>query len=87
MGYGAFWLASAKAPWSRAELSDPTGRSGNWLGVEYDFRVRYRIMDRVQLESSYSRFNPGTFSKDQGKGLSSNFFYLAVTVSPFPVKF
>jgi hypothetical protein len=83
LGYGAFWLASARAPWQRAELSDPTGRSGNWLGNEFDVRLRYRIWQRIQVEASYSRFNPGTFPKDQGKGLDSNFFYLQVTTSAF----
>jgi len=81
-GFGAFWLASAKAPWQRARLSDPTGASGNWLGTEYDIRVRYRIWKRIVADVSYSRFNPGTFPTDLGKGLSSNFFYIAISVSP-----
>jgi len=83
LGYGAFWLASSRAPWQRAELSDPSGRAGNWLGNEFDVRLRYRIRDRVQAECSYARFNPGTFPKDTGKPLDSNFFYFQVTVSPF----
>lgn len=82
-GFGAFWLASSRAPWSRAELSNPNGTSGTWLGTEYDIRLRYRVFKRIYLEGSYSRFNPGTFPTDLGKGLSSNFFYAQVSVNPF----
>jgi len=82
-GFGAFWLESAKAPWARAGLSDPTGRSGTWVGTEYDIRARYRILERIFVEGSYSRFNPGTFPTNLGKSLPSNFFYLQVAVNPF----
>lgn len=82
-GFGAFWLASSRAPWSRAELSDSSGRSGNWLGTEYDIRARYRIFKRIFLEASYSRFNPGSFPTDLGKDESSNFFYMQVSLNPF----
>jgi hypothetical protein len=82
-GFGAFWLASARAPWQRAELSDPSGKSGTWLGTEYDIRIRWRIWKRIYAEGSYSRFNPGTFPTNLGKGLPSNFFYLQVAVNPF----
>jgi len=82
-GFGAFWLASARAPWSRAELSNPNGTSGTWLGTEYDIRLRYRVFKRIYLEGSYSRFNPGSFPTDLGKSLPSNFFYMQVAVNPF----
>jgi len=83
MGYGAFWLASSKAPWVRVRLFDPTGRSGNWLGSEYDIRLRYRFWGRITTELSYSRFDPGTFPTKLGKGLASNFFYFQLTLSAF----
>ena len=83
MGYGAFWLASSRAPWARANLSDPSGQAGNWLGTEYDFRIRYRVWERILLECSYARFNTGTFTKETGKPLDSNFFYFQLTMSPF----
>lgn len=83
LGIGAFWLASSRAPWARAQLFDPTGGAGNWVGTEYDIRFRYRLLDYVSLDTSYSRFNPGTFPTRLGKGLSSNFFYMSITLSPF----
>jgi len=74
---------SPRAPWSRANLSDPSGQAGNWLGTEYDFRIRYRVWERILLECSYARFNTGTFTKQTGKPLDSNFFYFQLTTSPF----
>ncbi|MBM4246332.1 MAG: hypothetical protein FJ148_21450 [Deltaproteobacteria bacterium] len=82
-GYGAFWLASAKAAWQRAELRDPTGKSGTFLGNEWDLRIRYKLLGRIGLEWSYSRFNPGGFPKKLGKPLASNFFYFQATLSLF----
>lgn len=82
-GYGAFWLASSKAPWARAQLSDPTGKSGSWLGNEYDVRIRYRLWKHIFFDTSYARFDPGTFPKNLGKGLSSNFVYFQVSLQPY----
>lgn len=76
LGYGAFWLASATAAWQRAQLRDPTGQSGNFLGNEYDVRIRYWLFGRLQLECSYSYFDPGGFPTRLGKPLASNFFYV-----------
>ncbi|MBM4242934.1 MAG: alginate export family protein [Deltaproteobacteria bacterium] len=81
LGYGAFWLASAKAAWQRAQLRDPTGQSGTFLGNEFDARVRYKVFGRVTFDVSYSRFNPGGFPKKLGKPLASNFVYFQVTLN------
>lgn len=55
LGIGAFWLASARAPWARAALFDPSGSAGNWVGMEYDIRLRYRLLDYLAIDTSYSR--------------------------------
>jgi hypothetical protein len=83
LGYGAFWLASATAAWQRAQLRDPTGRSGNFLGNEFDVRIKYQVLSLVGLEASYAYFNPGRFPSTLGKPLASNFFYLQVNLSAF----
>lgn len=83
LGYGAFWLASATAAWQRAQLRDPTGRSGNFLGNEFDVRIRYLLWRRIGFELSYAYFDPGRFPSELGKSLSSNFFYFQLNLSAF----
>lgn len=74
-GYGAFWLASEKDSWARANLRDPSGRSGDFIGHETDIRIRYRLTTRISLEGSYALFVPGEFPRNLGKDDISNFIY------------
>lgn len=81
--YNAYWLASDRDSWRRVNLRDSTGRSGDFLGHEFDIRVRYRPIPRVETELSYARFTPGEFPKNLGKTLPSNFFYFQVSLNAF----
>ncbi len=88
-GAGAFWLASNTDSWARTNLRDRTGRSGSFLGSEFDIRLRHKLNPYVDWSMSYARFNPGTFTTDvsQKSGAyasePSNFFYFEVTLNAF----
>lgn len=71
--------------WRNAELRDPTGRSGNWVGQEFDIRSRYKLTPRVDTTLGYAFYNPGTFPRkvEGGRSSASNFFYIEVSVNAF----
>lgn len=82
-GYNAYWLASKTAAWTRAELRDKTGQSGDFIGHEFDIRIRYKLTSRIATEASYAYFSPGNFPRNLGKREDSNFFYLQVSFNAF----
>ncbi|PPD46127.1 MAG: hypothetical protein CTY15_01760 [Methylocystis sp.] len=60
--FNAFWLASSAAPWERANLSAPLGNRGDFIGTEFDLRIRYKLSQFINLSASYARFWPGSFT-------------------------
>jgi hypothetical protein len=91
-GYNAYWLANAAGAWNRAGLQDATGKSGSFLGHEFDIRLRHKFNRYVDLSASYAHFEPGSFTTDQDKSYSgigpytsqpSNFFYFEVSLNAF----
>jgi hypothetical protein len=82
-GYNAYWLASDRDAWQRAKLQDKSGHSGDFLGNEFDIRVRYKLTSRIETDMSYAYFTPGDFPRNLGKPLNSNFFYFQVTFNAF----
>jgi hypothetical protein len=71
-------------------LRDTTGKSGSFLGHEFDIRVRHQLNPYVDWSVSYARFNPGEFTETvsaktpgaQGTE-ASNFFYFEVNLNAF----
>ncbi|MFZ2170775.1 MAG: alginate export family protein [Methylococcaceae bacterium] len=89
-GFNVFWLESDTAPWSRANLQDRTGKSGSYLGQEWDIRLRHKLNPYVDWSLSYARFNPGDFTKSQARPVNgpftseaSNFFFFEVSLNAF----
>lgn len=88
-GYNVYWLDSETAAWSRAGLQDKTGKSGSFLGHEFDIRLRHKLNPYVDWSLSYARFTPGDFTVDQAKPDGpyttepGNFFYLEVSLNAF----
>lgn len=83
LGCSAYWLASATDSWDRAQLRDPSGRSGRFLGHEFDMRVIWKMTARAQAILGYAYFTPGSFTRAQGKPQDSDFFYLEITLKAF----
>lgn len=89
-GYNAYWLDSQTAPWERANLQDKTGKSGSFLGHEFDIRLLHKLNPYVEWSTSYAYFSPGDFTRKQNKepngpftSQASNFFYFEVTLNAF----
>ncbi|BBA37097.1 uncharacterized protein sS8_5175 [Methylocaldum marinum] len=88
-GYNAYWLQSETDAWNRANLRDATGRSGSFLGHEFDIRFVHKLNPYMDWSLSYARFTPGDFTKDVGKRQGaftsepSNFFYFEVNLNAF----
>ena len=88
-GTGAFWLASNTDGWTKAGLRDLTGRSGSFLGYEFDIRLRHHLNPYVDWSMSYGRFNPGSFTRNVSREVGayatepSNFFYFELTLNAF----
>ncbi|HLF95605.1 MAG TPA: alginate export family protein [Methylococcaceae bacterium] len=99
MGFGAYWLESETEAWNRTGLRDRGGRSGSYLGHEFDIRLRHHLNPYLDWSLSYGRFTPGNFTEDAPfsptatdaitkvqRGFTedpSNFFYFEVAVNAF----
>ena len=81
--YVAYWLASATDRWNSVNLRDPTGRSGTFMGQEYNIRARCPIVSRVQSNVGYAWFSPGEFPSNLGKGRDSHFVYVELSIDVF----
>jgi hypothetical protein len=89
LGYNAFWQESETGGWNRAGLRDTTGKSGAFLGHEFDIRMRHKLNHFIDWSLSYARFEPGDFTSSQAKlngpftTEASNFFYFEVSLNAF----
>lgn len=46
VAYRSFWLAAARDAWTTADVRDPSGSSGRFLGQQLEARVRWHILPR-----------------------------------------
>jgi hypothetical protein len=83
-GLSAYWLASATDRWNIAGLRDPSGRSGTFMGHEFDVRVRFPLGPRLAVNLGYARFQPGAFTTaTSGRTDASHMPYAEVTLNAF----
>ncbi len=89
-GYNAYWLASEADAWNRANLKDPNGKSGSFLGHEFDIRLRQKLNPFVDWSISYARFEPGSFTRSFNNTVNGpftdragNFFFFEVLLNAF----
>jgi hypothetical protein len=79
--YRTYWLASDTDAFVLAELQDPTGNSGDFVGQEIDLRLRYQLTRHWSLDVGYSHFMPGTFvTNTSSPADDSDFFYIQTTL-------
>jgi len=81
--YGAYWLARDEDVWPMTRRQDPTGRSGSFVGQELDVRLVFKVNPRVDIETGYACFLPGTFARNTGPASDGDFFYVQTTVRLF----
>jgi Alginate export len=89
-GYNVFWLQSETDGFRRANLRDKDGKSGSFIGHEFDIRVRHHLNPYVDWSVSYARFEPGGFTRSFNNvndgpftDRASNFFYFEVALNAF----
>ena len=63
VAYRAYWMADATAPWAIAQLWDPTGRSGNFLGQTVEFALRWDPHDNLAFEIGWETLIKGAFAR------------------------
>lgn len=78
--YGVYWLASDTDAWVVPNRRDPTGKSGDFVGHEFDVRARYQLNRNAELETGYAYFIPGDFVQNTGPADDSDFFYVQLTL-------
>ncbi len=82
-GYGVFWLASDTDAWPAANLRDPTGQSGDFIGHEFDIRARVAVTPRLDVTLGYAHFIPGAFPRNTGRSDDTDFFYVETSTRLF----
>ncbi|PTR15707.1 alginate export protein [Nitrosospira sp. Nsp2] len=100
-GYGWYWLASStdrfnnlldgntSARRNPGFNRDVTGRSGDFIGHNFDIRARYKLTERIDTTIGYSHFVSGNFTRHRqvaALGRSprgSDFLYVEVVISAF----
>lgn len=90
LGYNAFLLQSESDGFRRANLRDRDGKSGSFIGHEFDVRLRHKLNHYVDWSLSYGRFEPGSFTRSFNDPVNgpftdraSNFFYFEVALNAF----
>jgi hypothetical protein len=80
IAYRAVWMANATAPWAIAELWDPTGKSGDFLGQTVEFALRWDPHDNLAFEVGWETLIKGEFAKNAPGAPSDhdnvNYFFL-----------
>lgn len=82
-GYSAYWLASDKDRWSAINLRDSSGKSGDFMGHEFDIRARYPLAKQIDGNIGYAHFESGEFLENAGRGGKSDFIYVELTFRLF----
>lgn len=84
--YSYYWLASSTDLWTRTNLRDQTGMSGNFMGTDWEFRAHYQINSHLRSTLGYARFWPGKFTKlTSGRNDPSDFLYFELTANLFAI--
>lgn len=81
LSYAFYWLASASDRWVVADLRDPESASGDFIGQEFDFRLRWKLNRCVDVTLGYAHFEPGSFPRNNGKPWDSDFAYLEISLN------
>ena len=64
VAYRAWWMANGTAPWKSANLVDPTGKSGDFLGHTVELSARWDAHENVAIEGGWTYFMKGNFARN-----------------------
>lgn len=84
LAYRAWWMADSKALWQPANLIDPTGRAGDFLGHTVELSGRWDPRDNVSLEAGWNYLIKGNFARDAPEAPANhdnvNYFYVQTEI-------
>lgn len=75
----AYWLAESKDSWGSSGLRDTTGRSGDFVGHQTEFKVRYDFNSSLNFETGWTHLFKGEFAKKAPSAPNSqdtDYFYV-----------
>jgi Alginate export len=75
-GYNWYWLASDTDRLNTAKVRDKKGRSGHFIGHEFDARMRWQMTPKLEVILGYSHFSNGSFTESQVRSGDTDFAYL-----------
>lgn len=80
LAHRAYWLAESKDSWGTSGLRDATGRSGNFVGHQLEFNVRYDFNSSLNFETGWTHLFKGHFAKNAPSapngGQDTDYFYV-----------
>lgn len=83
LGYSWYSLASGRDRFNGAKASDPTGRSGDEIGHEFDIRARWQLTKKLELIAGYAHFTAGDFTQNAVRPGGTDFAYLEFNLALF----
>lgn len=84
LGYGWYWLASDQDRFSPANnAQDKSGKSGHFVGHEFDMRARWQVNSKVEAILGYAHFTPGDFIRNTIRPNRTDFAYLEISLNAF----
>jgi hypothetical protein len=63
VSHRAFWLAQAKDSWGTSGLQDKTGNSGDFIGHQLEFTLRYDFNSSLNFQTGWEHLFKGQFAK------------------------
>lgn len=64
VAYRAWWMADSKALWQPANLIDPTGHSGDFMGHTVELSGRWDAHENIALEAGWAYLIKGNFARN-----------------------
>ena len=85
VGYRAAWLAARKDAWPSAEVRDPSGESGTFLGHQLEGRLRWKVLPpHVSAEVGFAHLWRGEFARTApNRSMNGNPTYLYTQLTFF----
>jgi hypothetical protein len=79
-GYSWYWLASGTDRFNGAKNArDTTGKSGGFVGHEFDIRGRYTLNPKTEITIGYAHFLPGDFTRNKVRSGDTDFAYFELS--------
>lgn len=82
-GYNWYWLDSATDRYLKDSIRDVSGRSGSFLGHEWDVRCRWQVSRAMEVILGYAHFTPGDYVRNVIRPGDTDFAYIEINLNAF----